>query len=336
MIPTVSFARPRSRSASTACASTALFKLPASPRSLVITIMRVRRTSRSFTKSCSRRSTAPEIRVSMESAERAKGRAISAFSCALRIFTADTASIAFATCWVFPTARILLCIAFEIMLELASCLWVSLTAPASKSRKRTETSCHRGEERFKRPFELAFGIRREVPRLIDVLQHAGMIVLKIGVQAPFRFGEFQKRHRVKKSVHSRVDGSDLFGKRHRLVFILRQKHREPHAFFNALSRRGIQVARELHERLKLAELSEFQFYFPRDFFHRFCLRGASDAGNRKPNIERRLHPLVEEVGVEKNLPVRDGNDVRGDVGGNVALLRFDDGERGQGAPAALL
>ena len=46
-------------------------------------------------------------------------------------------------------------------------------------------------------------------------------------------------------------------------------------------------------------------------------------------------PGVEEVGLEEDLAVGDGDDVRGDVGRDVAGLGLDDGQRGEAASALL-
>ena len=43
--------------------------------------------------------------------------------------------------------------------------------------------------------------------------------------------------------------------------------------------------------------------------------------------------LVEELGLEEDLSVGDGDDVGGVVGGDVPGLGLDDGEGGEGAPA---
>src|SRR5262249_34477157 len=45
---------------------------------------------------------------------------------------------------------------------------------------------------------------------------------------------------------------------------------------------------------------------------------------------------VEQVGLQEDLAVGDGDDVGGDVGRDVAGLRLDDGDGGQAAPAVLV
>ena len=55
-----------------------------------------------------------------------------------------------------------------------------------------------------------------------------------------------------------------------------------------------------------------------------------------PDIDRRPLTLVEQIGFQKDLSVRDRDDVGRDVCRNVAGLRFDDGQRRERAVAILL
>ena len=58
--------------------------------------------------------------------------------------------------------------------------------------------------------------------------------------------------------------------------------------------------------------------------------------HRQADVHRRPDARVEEVGLEVDLAVGDRDDVGRDVGGHVAQLGLDDGQRGQRAPAQLV
>ena len=59
----------------------------------------------------------------------------------------------------------------------------------------------------------------------------------------------------------------------------------------------------------------------------------TDARDGEADRDGRADALIEKVGLEINLAVGDRDDVGGDVGGNVAGLRFDDRQRGERAVA---
>mmetsp|Transcript_1011 Transcript_1011/g.2676 ORF Transcript_1011/g.2676 Transcript_1011/m.2676 type:complete len:604 (+) Transcript_1011:439-2250(+) len=95
-------------------------------------------------------------------------------------------------------------------------------------------------------------------------------------------------------------------------------------------RRGVEVRAELRERGDFAVLRQLELERPGHLFHRLHLRRGSDAGHREADVDGRADTLEEELRFEEDLPVGDGDDVGGDVRGDVAALRLDDGERRHG------
>ncbi len=93
---------------------------------------------------------------------------------------------------------------------------------------------------------------------------------------------------------------------------------------------------ELGKTGQLPVLGQLQPQPARDPSHGSGLGGAAHSGNRKTHIDRRTDPGVEEVLLQVNLTIGDGDNVGGDVGRNVAGLSFDDGQRGYGTAAVLL
>ena len=61
------------------------------------------------------------------------------------------------------------------------------------------------------------------------------------------------------------------------------------------------------------------------------MRGGADAGDGEAHGDGRALALVGELGLEEDLFAGDGDDVDGDVGGDVPGLGLDDGEGGEGA-----
>ena len=91
----------------------------------------------------------------------------------------------------------------------------------------------------------------------------------------------------------------------------------------------IEVGTELRERRQFAELRQITFDTAGDLFHRFDLRGGTDARHGETDGNGGTNALIEQIGFQINLAVRDRNHVRRNVSRNVARLRFDDRQRGQ-------
>src|SRR5438876_305780 len=70
--------------------------------------------------------------------------------------------------------------------------------------------------------------------------------------------------------------------------------------------------------------------------HRFGLGFSAYAGHRDAYVQRRPLAGVEQVGLEVDLAVGDGDDVGGDESRNVVGLGLDDGQRRQRAAAPRL
>ncbi len=66
-----------------------------------------------------------------------------------------------------------------------------------------------------------------------------------------------------------------------------------------------------------------------DLLHGLDLRVAADPGDRLADVDGRADAGVEQVGLQEDLPVGDGDDVRRDIGGDVVGLGLDDGQPGQ-------
>ncbi len=145
---------------------------------------------------------------------------------------------------------------------------------------------------------------------------------------PFRGGS---RDVVEIPLSGGEDDDDLILDGLRDVLILLQDL--DHAFAAAKLGLGglVEVGAELGERGQLAVLGEVEPKRLRHHAHGLGLRVAADAAHRDAHVHRRPHAGVEEVALEVDLPVGDGDHVGRNVGRHVAGLRLDDGERGQRA-----
>ena len=99
---------------------------------------------------------------------------------------------------------------------------------------------------------------------------------------------------------------------------------------------GVQIGTELCKGLQLTVLGVDQLQSAGDLLHGLDLGVAADTGHRDAGVDCRHDAGVEQLRLQEDLAVGDGDDVRGDVGGNVARLRLDDGQSRQAAAAQLI
>lgn len=99
--------------------------------------------------------------------------------------------------------------------------------------------------------------------------------------------------------------------------------------------RIVQFRAELTELRHFAVVREVETNLSAHLFHRFALCGAAYTGDGKSDVDGGTHARTEQLAFEINLSVRNGNDVRGDIGGDVSRESLDDRQSGQRAAAQL-
>jgi hypothetical protein len=138
---------------------------------------------------------------------------------------------------------------------------------------------------------------------------------------------------VEERVDAGVQRDDLLLHRPRRVLRLVERGDHLLAAVQRRLRRLVELRAELRERFELAVLREVEAQAAANLLHRLRLRGRADARHRGADVDRRADAGEEEVGLQEDLTVRDRDDVRRDVGGDVAGLRLDDRQRGERAAA---
>jgi hypothetical protein len=93
---------------------------------------------------------------------------------------------------------------------------------------------------------------------------------------------------------------------------------------------GIQIGTELSEGGDLTVLGELELQGTSELLHGLDLGGGSNTGDGQTNVNCGADTLMEELGLKEDLTVRDGDDVSGDVSGDITSLSLNDGESSQG------
>ena len=70
--------------------------------------------------------------------------------------------------------------------------------------------------------------------------------------------------------------------------------------------------------------------------HCLHLCSRSHTAHRETHIDGRTDSLIEQLGLQEDLSICDGNDVGGDVSRHITSLSLNDGEGSQGAPAVVV
>lgn len=99
---------------------------------------------------------------------------------------------------------------------------------------------------------------------------------------------------------------------------------------------GIQIGTELGEGSDLTVLSQEKLQGTSDLLHGLKLGGGTDTRDGKTDVNGGTDTLVEELGLQEDLAVGNGNDVGGNVGGDITTLGLNDGKGSHGTTTKLV
>merc|ERR1712088_1191813 len=136
---------------------------------------------------------------------------------------------------------------------------------------------------------------------------------------------------VEEATDTTVDDSDLVLNGHRHILALLQQFCQPDTPVQQLLGSGIKIGTELGESGDFTVLGKLELHGTGDLLHGLGLGSGADTGHRETDIDGRSDTLVEQLSLQEDLAVSDGDDIGGDVGGHITSLGLDDGQGGEGA-----
>ena len=148
-------------------------------------------------------------------------------------------------------------------------------------------------------------------------------------QALFEGPDLIDRQVIQEALGCCVDRNNLVFHLEWCVLILLKKLGQALSTRKLLLGRLVEVGCELGECLYLTVLSKLQLDASGDLLHSLDLCITTNTGYRDTHVDSRTDTCVEEVRLEEDLSIGDGNDVRWDIRGNVTSLCLDDWECGQ-------
>src|SRR5213083_611713 len=298
---------------------------PASPRSAVM-ITTWRRGPARWTRSgCGASSPAAALDTRFPSSSAifpAYGRAATIRSCARRSFAAATSFI----------ARVIFCVDSTDRIRRRMSRRVAMRA--GPLRGLDALGGHELRLRVVHGLREALAQRvRDLLLVADLGEDPGTLALEPTVEVRLEVRDRVHRQVVEQSLGPREDDGNLLLDGHRPVLALLQDLDHALAARELHLGRTVEVAAELREGRQLTILSEVEPQLAGHLAHRLDLRRAAHPRDRQADVDRGPDAAVEEVRLEVDLPVGDGDDVRRDVRGHVAELGLDDRQRGQRATA---
>jgi len=177
--------------------------------------------------------------------------------------------------------------------------------------------------------ESAFASLRQSSLLGDGLEEwllGGSDVLE---EFKLKVGDILWLDLVEVTSHTAEDASNLLSNVHWGVLVLLEELSESDASVEELLGGGIHIGTELREGGDLSVLSEIELHRTGDLLHGLELSSGTDSRDGETDVDCWSNTLVEELSLQEDLTVSNGDDVGWDVGGHITGLSLDDWEGGQ-------
>ena len=184
--------------------------------------------------------------------------------------------------------------------------------------------------------ELLLGGRGELALGGNVGENVTVVGLDVGEELLLKVGDLGGVNLIEEAANTAEEDNNLVLKGHGDVLALLEELGEADTTVEEALCGGIEVRAKLGKGSNLTVLSKLELHLAGNLLHGLGLGSGTDAGHGETDVDGGADTLVEELSLEEDLTVSDGDHVGGDVRGHVTSLGLNDGEGGQGARARLV
>merc|ERR1719341_2173014 len=165
----------------------------------------------------------------------------------------------------------------------------------------------------------------------NLVQQRLLCSLDVGKELLLKLGDLCGVDLVQESPDTAVNDGDLLLDGHGHVLALLQQLSQPHASAQQLLGGSVKIGTELSESCDLSVLGQLELHGTSDLLHGLGLSSRTDTRHGQTDVDGGSDTLVEQLCLQEDLSVSDGNDIGGDVGRHVTGLGLNDGQSGEGA-----
>ena len=178
--------------------------------------------------------------------------------------------------------------------------------------------------------EGGLGLLGDLALLLDGSLDLGVGALEVSKEVRLPGEDLVDGDGVEETVNTGEDERNHVGNGHGGVLLLLEELSQTLTTGKGLLGGGIKIGTELSEGSDLTVLSQEQLEGTGDLLHGLDLGGGTDTGHGQTDVNGGTDTLVEQLGLQEDLTVSDGNDVGGNVSGHITTLGLNDGQGSQG------
>ena len=138
------------------------------------------------------------------------------------------------------------------------------------------------------------------------------------------------QHLVEETTDTSVEDAHLLLSNHGHVLLLLEELGELLTSVEEVLGGSVEIRTELGEGGDFSVLGELKLEGTGDLLHGLDLGGGTDTGHRETDVNGGTDTLVEELSLQEDLAIGDGDHIGGDVSGHITSLGLNDGEGSEG------
>merc|ERR1719452_180778 len=167
----------------------------------------------------------------------------------------------------------------------------------------------------------------------NLVQQRLLCSLDVGKELLLKLGDLCGVDLVQESPDTAVNDGDLLLDGHGYVLALLQQLSQPHASAQQLLGGSVKIGTELSESCDLSVLGQLELHGTSDLLHGLGLSSRTNTGHGQTHVDGGSDTLVEQLCLQEDLTISDGDDVGWDVSRHVSSLGLDDRQSSQGSSA---
>jgi hypothetical protein len=184
--------------------------------------------------------------------------------------------------------------------------------------------------------QLSLKLLADLALLLNGLLDLGVVALEVSKEVRLPLKDLSDRNVVEVTVDTSEDKGNHVRDGHGGVLLLLEELGQTLTTVEGLLGGGIEIGTELGEGSNLTVLSQEELQGTGNLLHGLDLGSGTDTGHGKTDVNGGADTLVEELSLQEDLTVGNGNDVGGNVSGDITTLGLNDGKGSEGTTTVLV
>jgi len=178
--------------------------------------------------------------------------------------------------------------------------------------------------------EVGFSLVGHLLLGVDSGDHVSVLGSHVVEEHHFEFADLSGEESIEVSVDTTEKNDNLLRGGHGDELVLLEELGELFSSVELLLSSGIKIGTELGEGSDFSVLGKLELERTSDLLHGLNLGGGSDTGDGETDVNSGSDTLEEELSLEEDLTVGNGDNVGGNVSGHITSLGLNDGEGSEG------